>query len=203
MFHFWFTCIHYHILASLPWWRLLGLSFSGLMLEHTLMQKCQHSKIHRHIRALFGQFSLLETCYRYVHIDLVGPWPVICSFSYLLTCIDRFAHWPEAILIVDISAESIARAFVSNWIVHFGVSAKTLTMHTSPKLPYFMNYHIHTTIYHPASNGMVKRFHRWPKVALHATPDPQSCTEFLPIALLACSIAVKTDLGFFLCRTTL
>ncbi|XP_014779480.1 uncharacterized protein LOC106875744 [Octopus bimaculoides] len=43
---------------------------------------------------------------------------------------------------------------------------------------------------------MVERFHRQLKAALRATPDPQSWTEFLPIVLLGCRIAVKTDLGF-------
>ncbi|XP_014788106.1 uncharacterized protein K02A2.6 [Octopus bimaculoides] len=57
-------------------------------------------------------------------------------------------------------------------------------------------HHIRTTSYHPASNGMVERFHRQLKAALRATPDPQSWTEFLPIVLLGCRTTVKTDLGF-------
>ncbi|XP_014782566.1 uncharacterized protein LOC106878002 [Octopus bimaculoides] len=52
------------------------------------------------------------------------------------------------------------------------------------------------TSYHPASKGMVKRFHRQLKAALRASPDPQSWTEFLLIVLLGCCTAVKTDLGF-------
>ncbi|XP_014788757.1 uncharacterized protein LOC106882554 [Octopus bimaculoides] len=43
---------------------------------------------------------------------------------------------------------------------------------------------------------MVERLHRQLKAALCATPDPQSWTEFLPIVLLGCCTAVKTDLGF-------
>ena len=46
-----------------------------------------------------------------LHVDLVGPLPLSQGFSYLLTVVDRFTRWPEAIPVVDISAETCARAF--------------------------------------------------------------------------------------------
>eukprot|EP00106_Octopus_bimaculoides_P020642 XP_014788084.1 PREDICTED: uncharacterized protein LOC106882042 [Octopus bimaculoides] len=58
-------------------------------------------------------------------------------------------------------------------------------------------HHICTTSYHPTSNGMMERFHRQLKATLHALPNPQSWTEFLPVVLLGCRTAVKADLGFF------
>ena len=41
----------------------------------------------------------------------------------MLTVVDRFTMWPEAIPMVDISAEICARAFLTHWVARFGVPA--------------------------------------------------------------------------------
>lgn len=47
----------------------------------------QHSKVHCHMRAPLVHFQLLDTRFYYIHIDLVGPWPVSSKFIFILTCI--------------------------------------------------------------------------------------------------------------------
>ena len=47
--------------------------------------------------------------------------------SYLLTCVDRFTRWPEAILLPDITALIVVQAFVSGWVARFGTSATNTT----------------------------------------------------------------------------
>ncbi|XP_014783645.1 uncharacterized protein LOC106878818 [Octopus bimaculoides] len=136
---------------------------------------------------------------------MVGPWPVSCGFTYILTCIDRFSRWPEAIPLVDISVESVARALISGWISCFGVTSRITTDHGRQfgaclfrELSRLLGVqHIHIISYHPAVNGMVERFHRQLKAGIRTAPDPHHWSEFLSIVLLGCRSAVKEDLDYF------
>ena len=127
--------------------------------------------------------SIAIRCHRLVHLprlmhrllrctstwsDLVGPLPPSRGYTYLLTCVDRFTRWPEAVPISDITAETVAQAFITTWVSRFG----TPTSITTDRGRQFESHlwraftellgtkHLHTTAYHPCTNGMVERFHR-------------------------------------------
>ena len=122
---------------------------------------CQTAKISRHNRPVFGKFTEPTERFDHVHIDIVGPLPYTDGFRYLLTCIDQFTRWPEAIPILDIRAETVADVFFSGWIARFGTPA-TITTDWGAQFEsklwdglcnQFGIVRNRTTSYHPQSNG--------------------------------------------------
>ena len=164
---------------------------------------CQAAKVSRQTRPVFGKFEEPTERFDHVHVDLVGPLPYFEGFKYLLTCVDRFTRWPEAIQIKDIRAETVADVFFGGWVARFGTPA-TITTDRGAQLEsrlwdtlcnQFGITRNRTTIYHPQSNGMAEHFHRQPKAAImaHETPNPWSTT--LPAVLLGIGSAIKETLG--------
>lgn len=163
--------------------------------------QCQRAKVSRHTRSPLGTFPTPDARFQHVHVDLVGPLPPSKGAIYLLTCIDRFSRWPEAIPLPDCSSETVARAFLERWVAQFGCPAVVTTDRGShfeatfdTLLKSFGCKHARTTAYHPAANGLVERFHRQLKAALKAQSNP-SWQEALPLVMLGLRTAVKSDLG--------
>ena len=116
--------------------------------------QCQRAKVHRHTVTPIGTFATPDARFRHVHIDIVGPLPSSNGFCYLLTCIDRFTRWPEAVPIYNITAETVAKAFVEKWIAMFGVQFESNPFKQLSRL--LGSRHIRTTAYHPSANGLVQ-----------------------------------------------
>ena len=164
---------------------------------------CQTAKVSRHNTPVFGKFTEPTERFDHVHVDIVGPLPYAEGFRYLLTCVDRFTRWPEAIPMVDIRAETVADAFFSGWIARYGTPA-TITTDRGAQFEsklwdslcnQFGIIRNRTTSYHPQSNGMVERFHRQLKAAIMAHESPNPWTITLPAVLLGVRLAVKERLG--------
>ena len=164
---------------------------------------CQKSKTHRHTKAPIGTFSTPDARFSHVHIDLVGPLPPSNGNTYLLTCIDRYTRWPEAIPLTDMSAETVAKAFIERWIAVFGAPDIITTdrgrQFESQLFRELMKLlgttRIRTTSYHPSANGMIERFHRQVKAALKAHDNPNLWHEYLPLTLLGIRTTMKEDLS--------
>ena len=164
--------------------------------------QCQKCKVQRHTITPLSTFKSPDARFNTIHIDIVGPLPPSKGYSYLLTCIDRFTRWPEAIPITNITAESVASAFVSGWIARFGVPS-TVTTDRGPQFESILWMHlmkllgtkrIRTTAYHPIANGLVERLHRQLKAALKSQPNPAHWSDSLPIVLLGIRTSLKEDI---------
>nr|VZI35905.1 unnamed protein product [Spirometra erinaceieuropaei] len=164
---------------------------------------CQRNKVQSHNKSPSGTFPSPDARFSHVHLDVVGPLPPSNGFTYLLTCVDRYTRWAEAIPLPNVQAETIVKAFVSRWVAMFGAPSTVTTdrgaQFESALFQTLLNFlgctRIRTTAYHPAANGMVERFHRQLKTALRAVEDPGNWSDNLPLALLGIRAALKSDLG--------
>ena len=163
----------------------------------------QRSKVHRHTFSPVSTFATPDARFDQLHVDIVGPLPPSKGYIYLLTCIDRFTRWPEAILIPDCTASTVAQAFVDGWISRFGTPSSITTDRGAQfecslwrELTQLLgSKKIRTTAYHPSSNGLVERFHRQLKAGLKSSLDPTHWTEALPMVLLGIRTSLKHDIG--------
>ena len=163
--------------------------------------ECQRSKIHRHTISPLKPCAPPSSRLEKVHIDIVGSIGYADGYSYVLTMIDRFTRWTEAVPLANIDAASVAKAFILGWVSRFGCPALVTTdrgrqfesalwKELTRRLG---SCGIRCTAHNPKANGMIERFHRSLKAGLKANPH-QKWTDSLPLVLLGLRTSVKMDL---------
>ena len=137
---------------------------------------CQRAKVQRHVRAPWEPYPPTTYRFEHVNIDLIGPLPPSQEHRFLLTMVDRFASWSEAVPIKDATTLSYARAFISHWVARFGIPSQLSsnrgaqsTSEVWSAMTKLLGIRLHhTSAYHPQANGLVERLHRQLKSALIA-----------------------------------
>ena len=86
--------------------------------------RCQAAKVNRHTTAPVDQFVPATRRFDHIHVDIVGPLLPSQNYRYLLTVVDKFTRWPEAIPLVDAQTTTCAKALALHRIARFGVPAE-------------------------------------------------------------------------------
>lgn len=158
--------------------------------------------MHRYTLPPIKAFLQPDARFDKVHFNQVGPFPPSQGHRYLLACIDRFTRWPEATPLPDITASTVAAAFISTWVSRFGCHSQIVKgrgrQFESSLFKELTNTlgttRLRTTAYHPQSNGLVESFHRHLKSALMAYGNPNEWVLQVPLVLLGIRTALKEDL---------
>ena len=162
-----------------------------------ICQKYKKTRPAQRDKVPFPQTERFKT----VHIDIVGPLPRSSNDRrYVLTMMDRFSRWFEAVPLDDITAPEVTSKFFANWICRFGCPDFVVTDQGSQFesglfQEVLRSLGVHkkrTTQYHPQANGLIERAHSTFKHSLKCIADKVRCWErALPATLLAMRCAVS------------
>jgi len=175
------------------WWETLR---SDVFAYIKKCDACARRKTGRRVVAPLGDTLIAHEFLDVVSLDIVGPLPVTEKGNkYLLTFIDRFTRFCEAIPIVRQDTESIAREFVLRIITQYGVPKRLLTDRganfTSDLIKETCELlkiqKLRTSSYNPQANGICERMHKLliDMLSHFVRKDAKNWDEYVPYAVMA------------------
>ena len=101
-------------------------SLSGMVSASKIVSGIKHvslptSNVQRHIRTPLATFQFPLHRFDQINVDRTGLLPPSSRCTHLMTMVNRFTRWPEAIPLLDTTVPTCATALVTHWISHFGV----------------------------------------------------------------------------------
>lgn len=137
------------------------------------------------------------------HLSIVGHLLYAEGKRYILNGAVRFSRWPEAVLITDIWAKSVAHEFVTMWVRRFSVPTTVTTgkgrLFKSAMLDYFSRLlgitDLLTIACDSLGSGIGECLHRQNKAAFKIPGNALSWTEILSLLMPGIRSALKRDLG--------
>ena len=174
------------------WWDTLRKDVSEFIKR---CEACAKRKTGHRITAPLGALVAHEFL-DVVSLDIVGPLPVTeRGNKYLLTFVDHFTRFCEAIPTTKPDTETIPREFVIEIITQFGVPKKLLTdrganftsglIKETRKLLKIQK--LQTSSYHPQANGICERMHKLliDMLSHFVRKDAKNWDEYVPYAVMA------------------
>ena len=143
---------------------------------------CKLAKTNPSKRAGFMQQFTAKEPYEMIAIDLVGPLPVTSrGMRYILIAIDRFSRFVRLMPVQTITGSNIATELRANWILKHGVPKQILSDRGAQFTGYIFQIlcklfgieKVFSSSYHPQTNGMIERFHRFLKERLRCVAHDQ------------------------------
>ena len=182
--------------AALYWWKGMP-SYVAKFVK--CCDVCQRNKPCKKLKRTPVKFFATAR-FKIIHMDFIGPFKSSKKgHNYLLTMMDRYSRWLEAIPMKDPTAQSCAQVFVSSWICRHGIPEAVLTDQGGHFESQLFNEvlsklgitRMRTTAYHPQTNGALERAHGTLKNCLRCLVNQfHDWEERLPLALFAMRTAL-------------
>ncbi|GFV24117.1 retrovirus-related Pol polyprotein from transposon 412 [Trichonephila clavipes] len=143
-----------------------------------------------------------------IAFDILGPFPRSSDGNNILVVMYYFTKWPEAYPISDQEASTFPEVLVQHWISRFGVplqlhsdQGRNFDSAVCKRLCEILAIDkTRTTVLHPQSDSMVKRFNRTILINLTllvSSNQQDRDKKLLFFSLLAYRSAVQETTGFF------
>jgi transposase InsO family protein len=142
-----------------------------------------------------------------IFLDIVGPLETSTEGNtYILTMQDDLTKFSSAVPLVDHTANSIAKAFVENFVCLHGIPESIVTDQGQDVLSKIFTAcckllqidKIKTTAYHPQSNGAFERSHRTLAEYLRhfVNNKQQNWDQYLAYSMFVYNSSVHSTTGF-------
>jgi hypothetical protein len=163
--------------------------------------------MHRKVKQPMEITTTASSPFQKLFLDLVGPLPkTLQSNNYILTLQDDLTKYSIAVPIADATANTIARAFVQNFVCIYGIPDTILTDQGTNFMSDIFKHickilsfkKLHTTAYHPQSNGALERSHLTLKnyIRSFVDKDQNNWDEYIIYAQFTYNTTIHTTTNF-------
>lgn len=170
-------------------------------------EKCQIQKYHKSIKQPMCITSTAFTAFEKVYLDIVGPLNRDANgYVYILTLQCELTKYVEAYPIPNKEAETVARAFVDNFILRYGIPCEIATDRGTEFISAIMKdvckllnvNQIQATAYHHESIGSLENSHKSLGAFLRIQTDNQSqmWSSWIPYWSFAYNTTVHSETKF-------
>lgn len=137
-----------------------------------------------------------------INLDISGPYPRSLSGNkYILSFVDQYSGWPEAFATPDKAADTVVQLLIDEIIPRFGCPLQIVTDNGTENenrlmretLEAFNIDHVLTSVYHPAGNSKVERFHRTMLDAMSKRLDDNLTTWDLHLNQVLAAVRVSVS----------